>query len=282
MTIKQSLIVFAGAMLLFFSPIGLAQPHIQSQLSPSDLVKAVIRTELSSSDVSGIHWRYLLEKEVDGRRETREVVETKSGSLDRLIAITGQPLTDAQQREETQRILRLSRNPEEQEKLEQIRQKDAERCNELLKMIPEAFVFEIASESSRLVKLMFKPNPGFQPHTREAKVLHKMAGEIWIDAKQQRLVSIKGRLMEEVKFGGGLLGHLEKGGQFWVKRGEIAPARWEVTEIAVDMQGKALFFKTISVQQKERHSNFQRVPDNLTLSDAAGLLLKQVLIATKR
>ncbi len=41
------------------------------------------------------------------------------------------------------------------------------------------------------------------------------------------------------------------------------------------MHGKALFFKTISVQQNEIRSNFQRVPDNLTLAQAAEELQKQ-------
>jgi hypothetical protein len=88
--------------------------------------------------------------------------------------------------------------------------------------------------------------------------------------------------MNEVKFAGGLLGHLEKGGQFSVKRTEIAPGQWEVTEMAVNMRGKALLFKTISVQQKELHRNFDRVPDDLTISDAAAILLKQSLIAERR
>jgi hypothetical protein len=210
------------------------------------------------------------------------VVETKSGSLDRLIAIAGEPLTGAQQRGETERLLRLSHNPEEQHKLEQTRRKDAEQCNRFLQMIPDAFLFEYAGESGSLIKLTFKPNPRFQPPSREGKVLHEMAGEIWVDAKQQRLVSINGQLLNEVKFARGLLGYLEKGGQFTVKRTEITPGHWELTEMAVDMRGKALLFKTISVQQKELHSNFQHVPDDLSLSDAAGLLLKQALIAAKR
>jgi len=49
----------------------------------------------------------------------------------------------------------------------------------------------------------------------------------------------------------------------------------------VNMRGKALLFKTISVQQKELHQNFERVRDDLTMSDAAALLLKQALIAAK-
>ena len=282
MTIKQSRMMFAGVILLVLSGAGSAESQFKAQLSPADLVKAVIRSELNTSNVTEMRWKYLLDKEVDGKQQTREVIETKSGSLDRLIAIAGKALTDAQQRDETERILRLSHNPEEQHKLEQTRRKDAEQCNAFLQMIPDAFVFEYAGESGSLTKMIFKPNPGFRPSSREGKVLHEMAGEIWVNAKQQRLVSINGQLMNPVKFAGGLLGHLEKGGQFAVKRAEIAPGHWELTEIAVNMRGKALLFKTISVQQKELHTNFQRVPDDLSLSDAAGLLLKQALVAAKR
>jgi len=281
-TITQSRVMFAGVILLLVSRIASAESQSEAQPSPVDLVKAVIRSELNISDLTEIRWKYLLVKEVDGKQETREVVETKSGSLDRLIAIAGEPLTDAQQRGETERILRLSHNPEEQHKFEQTHRKDAEQCNRFLQMIPDAFLFEYAGESGGRIKLIFKPNPRFQPPSREGKVLHEMAGEIWVDAKQRRLASINGQLINEVKFARGLLGHLEKGGQFTVKRTEITPGHWELTEMAVDMRGKALLFKSISVRQKELHKNFQPVPDDLSLSDAAGFLLKQALIAAKR
>jgi hypothetical protein len=267
-------------MLLLLASIAQSQSGLQ--LSPTDLVKAVIHSELNTSDVGEIRWKYLLNKEVDGKQENREVVETQSGSLERLIAIAGKPLSDSRQRDETERILRLSHNPEEQRKLELARRKDAEQCKAFLQMVPEAFLFEFAGENGDLVKLVFKPNPGFRPPSREGRVLHEMAGEIWVDAKQQRLVSINGQLMNEVKFAGGLLGHLEKGGQFAVKRAEISPGHWEVTEMAVNMRGKALLFKTISVQQRELHQNFERVPEDLTIAEAAALLLKQSLTATNR
>jgi hypothetical protein len=41
----------------------------------------------------------------------------------RLIAIAGRPLSDRQQRDQTERIFMLSHNPEEQRKFEQIRRK---------------------------------------------------------------------------------------------------------------------------------------------------------------
>jgi len=288
--IPQSRMMLAPHVLSTLLLLGLAQgpyatAQTTTQLSPADLIKAVISTELNNSS-SDIRWKYVLEKEADGKQETREVVETKAGSIDHLVAVSGKPLSDVEQRNESERVLRLSHNPEQQRKLEASRRKDADQCNAFLKMIPNAFVFaytgERAGENGDMVKLTFKPNPGFQPPSREGRVMHEMSGEVWVDAKHHRLVSIRGQLLNDVKFGGGLFGHLEKGGLFTVKRAELAPGDWEMTELQVNMHGKALLFKTICVQQKELHRDFERVSDDLTLADAAALLLKQRLIAAKR
>jgi hypothetical protein len=104
-----------------------------------------------------------------------------------------------------------------------------------------------------------------------------MDGSLWIDRKQQRLMELSGRLTREVKFGGGLLGHLDAGGQFQVKQMEVAQGYWEMTLLHVDMKGKALFFKTISVQQKLDRSDFHQVSDSLTLPEAADLLHKRTV-----
>jgi hypothetical protein len=76
----------------------------------------------------------------------------------------------------------------------------------------------------------------------------------------------------------GFLGRLERGGEFTLKRTEIAPDQWEVTQITVNMRGKAVLLRNISVQQNELHSDFQRVSNDLNVSDAAGLLLKRASV----
>jgi hypothetical protein len=278
--IRQTRKVLVGVT-LFLTPCIGAETQSNSRPSPTDMVKSVIYNELHPSQVSNIHWQYRVDKEFDGKQETREVIETKSGSLDKLLA-TSNPLTAAQAKDESARILRFSHSPEEQEKAEQARRKDAEQCDALMKMIPDAFLFDYAGGSGNLARVVFKPNPQFRPPSREGRVLQQMAGEIWVDARQKRLVSINGQLINEVKFGGGLLGHLEKGGRFTVKRAELAPGDWELTEMNVNMRGKALLFKTISVQQKELHSNFERVGDDISVSDAANILLRQNLVASKQ
>jgi len=272
------------AVVVAFLTVGtaLAQSPSGPQLSPMQIVKNVIYNEMHPSAVNNVYWRYRLEKTSGSRQETRTVIETKSGSIDRLTAVAGQPLSGAQAANETKRILRFSHSPDEQRKAEEARKKDAEQCNTFLKMIPDAFVFEYTEQNANAIKLDFKPNPHFQPPSREGKVLQQMAGEMWVDARQQRLISISGQLMNEVKFGGGLLGHLEKGGRFIVKRVEIAPGDWELTDLTVNMQGKALLFKNIAVQQKEVHSNFERMPDEITMADAVNVLVRHTLIASTR
>lgn len=285
MNILQARILLSAVISLFLAmttPIGLAESQAGDKISPSDLVKSVIYNELHPANTVDTHWKYQLIKEVSGKQETRAVVETKSGSLDRLLSVAGKPLTGAQESTEAGRILKFSHSPEEQRKADQSRRKDAEQCDTILKMIPDAFIFEYAGESGTASKLTFKANPRFVPPSREGKVLQQMAGEMWVDASQKRLISINGRLINDVKFGGGLLGHLEKGGQFSVKRAEVVPGDWEMTELTVNMQGKALLFKSICVQQKELHSNFEQIPDDLSLADAANLLLRQTVVAFKQ
>jgi hypothetical protein len=71
--------VLVVAFLLAAPAIGRAQSA--DHPPAAEVVKAVIYNELHPSTVSEAHWRYRLEKEVGGKRETREVVETRSGSV---------------------------------------------------------------------------------------------------------------------------------------------------------------------------------------------------------
>ncbi|PYV94627.1 MAG: hypothetical protein DMG86_22815 [Acidobacteria bacterium] len=150
---------------------------------------------------------------------------------------------------------------------------DTTRTQSLLKMLPDAFNFSYEDHSAGdLVKLKFSPNPHFRPPSREAQVFHAMEGELVVDNRHKRLAELSGHLIQAVKFGGGLLGHLDKGGQFNVKQEQVSPGFWELTVLNIQMKGKALFFKTIAVQQKMLRSSFRRVSNDLTLAKAADLL----------
>ena len=70
-----------------------------SQVSANDLARRVITNELKFQD-DHTNWMYRLEKEQDGKKQVQEIIETKEGSLSRLLSINDQPLTAKQQEEE--------------------------------------------------------------------------------------------------------------------------------------------------------------------------------------
>ena len=261
----------------------LAQSGRSSQeLSANELARRVVTNELKFQDEDRAHWAYRQEKEEAGEKRVKEIVETRDGDLSRLLSINDLPVTAKEQQIENQRIEELVSNLDEQGKLQRARIAETERGKRLFKMLPDAFMFNYAGREGALIKLSFKPNPNFQPPSFEARVFHDMEGELWVDAKQERLAAMNGRLMKDVKFAGGLLGRLAKGGHFEMRQAEVAAGHWEMVVMTVDMRGKALLFKTISVQQTESRSDFQRVSEGLTLTQAADILNRQIVVAENR
>jgi hypothetical protein len=55
-----------------------------------------------------------------------------------------------------------------------------------------------------------------------------------------------------------------------------------MTTLNLEMTGKALLFATIGVQKKENHRDFHRVPDELTLMQAADILNRPIVVADNR
>jgi hypothetical protein len=256
--------------------------YAQTPEAPAgQLVQRVINNEITAQNRDHSHWMFRLSTKKKSEQDVYKVVETKDGNLKLLVLVNGRPAPSNQREQSEARIKHFVRNPADLRKSLKDDHQDTKQSQELLKMLPQAFIFNYAGTRGDLVKMDFKPNPTFHARTHEAEVFHAMEGTLWVDAKQNRLAEINGRLMHTVKFAGGLLGHLDSGGTFVVKQEPVAPGYWELTLLNVHMKGKALFFKTISVQQDYSRSDFQKVPDDLTLAKAADALNKQTSAATR-
>ena len=248
----------------------------QNSVSPHELVRRVVANEVKAEQQDHSHWKFRLDtKKPNGQTEADEVVEAKDGDLKRPMLINGHPLSAQQQQKADHSIQQLLHDPGAIRKARTEEDQDTVRSQRLLKMLPDAFLFKYGQRRGNLVEFNFYPNPAFHPPNHEAEVFHAMSGTLAVDAKQQRVEEINGRLMHEVKFGGGLLGHLNQGGTFQVKQAQVSPSYWELTLLHVNMKGKALFFKTIGVQQNYTRSDFKQVADDLTLTKAAEILKGQ-------
>jgi hypothetical protein len=261
--------------LLFPAAVMAALAQAPPNIAPNDLVRKVIGNELQADQQDHTHWMYTEIARIPAPSQTKIVVETRNGDINYLDAIDGHPLSPEQRSAEEQRIQRFINDPDEQRRARKASSSDDKQSTELFGMLPDAFLFKYAGEEDGNLKLTFQPNPDFTAHSSEAYVFHKMDGYVIVNTKEDRLVEISGQLTNGVEFLGGLMGHLDRGGTFDVRREEIAPGYWAITKLKVNMNGKILFFKTISEQQDEVHSHFHRIPDSTTLSEAEAMAHRQ-------
>lgn len=189
------------------------------------------------------------------------VVETPQGNLKRKLEDHGHPLTPDQRKADDANILHLLGDPDLQRKLKKDSAHDDDQADELLRLLPTAFLWTVASQDGDIVTLNFKPDPHFDPPNMEARVFSDMAGQVVVSKAENRIRSMRGTMVDDVKILGGIIGKLHKGGTFQVEHREVAPNHWQLTELHVHIAGHILFnFKTIGSQEDEYKTDFKISP----------------------
>ena len=268
------------SLLACVAAVGCVSAVAQSSLNPapltadsaSRLVQQVVNNEVNAGKSDHLRFTYRTRKETPKGSTTKQIIETSEGSVARLMAVNDQPPTSEQRQQDQERIQKLINDPDERQRKHREQQDDATKAEDMLRVLPDAFLYEEIGREGDLIRLHFHPKPHFDPPSREASVYRGMEGTLTVDGRQKRLVRIDGHLFQDVTFGWGILGRLDKGGTFFVEQKQLEGPRWEVTTMNVNMNGKALFFKTISMHEKEVSSDFRRVPENLSLKQAVDML----------
>jgi hypothetical protein len=226
----------------------------------------------------GRSFRYLQHKVDPKGSVVKEIVETKDGDVARLIEKDGKPLPPEEQQAENDRLNHLLAHPEVQEHRHKKEQEDSSRGDEMVRMLPDAFLFSyegmVEAPSGPCYRFKFRPNPAFTPPDREGEVYHGMVGELWVDQSQLRLAKIDAHLISDVNFGWGVLGRLYKGGSILVENSDVGLHHWETIHMKLQLQGKLLMMKSVDYSTTEDFSDFQVQPQELGYQDAIRLLQK--------
>ena len=215
------------------------------------VVRGAVAAELRASRDDRTPWGYRDHDVQPGKDAVYQVLETPRGDLRRMLELNGKPLQGVEKDAELKRMQGFVNSPEEQAHARKAADADSKQASEFLSMLPEAFLWTVLNDTAQGVLLQFRPNPGFSPPDSQSKVLSVMAGQMLVSHDGNRIASLRGTLTDDVKFGFGLFGKIDKGGTFNVERRQLAPGRWQITETHVHIGGRALLFKTIGQQEDE-------------------------------
>lgn len=263
----------AGRGLFLFSVamIWLAYSLAHAQ-SPQAIIQQAVDAERAGNRNDHTNWVYL-EQITKPKESVRQwVATTPQCNVDRVFEKNEQKLPEPQQRELIERFMH---DPKAEKKQISESDHDLQQIDDFLKLLPAAFRWTQTGMTPTDVLLHFEPDPDFHPPTREARVFSGMTGDIAIDRRQHRITSMSGFLTRDVTFGGGLLGRLKRGSSFSLEQAEVGKVSWQLTSIHVHLEGSALLFKSISLQQDDERSHFQPEPLDLSLNDAFTAAMRQ-------
>jgi hypothetical protein len=263
-----------------FAGLSLYGQTAQPTLTPAQaqaLVERALATESRSAQEmshASHPMRYQLRKTSPRLTSTKEIVETREGDVARLLSINDQPLSAANEQSEQARLQSLLDNPSLQQHRKQSEDSDTARAMKVLRVLPTAFDYQfagtVAAQNGTVLKFTFKPNPQFDPPDMETGVLTAMAGEIWIDPVEERVVRLAGSLQQDKYIAWGL-GELDKGGLVEIDQADVGEHQWRIVHLKLVMNIRVLF-KARPSDSVQEYKHFAQLPADLTYKQAIQLL----------
>ncbi|UWZ83200.1 hypothetical protein [Occallatibacter riparius] len=257
------------------SVAALGQSVPVSPLQGTELVRRALAAELNAAQDRSHPMRFELRKTSPRLTTTKEILETRDGSVAMLRKVNDLPPSDSDAKKEQQRLDGLLADPGKQRHRKQSQEEDTERALKVLRALPDAFIYQYAGTVTAgpggAAKFTFTPNPSFEPPDLETEVLTALTGEIWIDPVQVRVMHLHATLEKDVEFGWGVLGRLYKGGWINMDSADVGEGVWRVVRFQMNMSARVLI-RTKQFETTEEESHFSPVPAGLDYRGGIALL----------
>ncbi len=251
------------------------------------MLDRALANEVNAAQDASHPMRYELKKSSPNWSSTKKICETRDGDVARLVEQNGQPLSAADEQKEQARLTELAGDPGKQRRRKQSEDADQARVLKVLRALPAAFVYQDAgagqgqagkpgdSLSAKVERFTFKPRPGYSAPDLETQILTQMAGEIWIDPVHLRVVRLEGHLQQDVDFGWGILGRLNKGGWIVIEQADVGPDmgvdQWRTVHFKMVMSGRVVW-KARVFDTSEDETGYEPVPPGLSYEKAIEIL----------
>jgi len=212
----------------------------QSSSAP-DVQELILRSVASiESDWKQAPNFTFIERDVESKKDGTPTVKTyqvfmiEGSSYNRLIAVNDRPLTQTQQaveqqKLETETIKREHESVRERDKRTAKYVKERTQNSAMIRAMADAFDFKLTGEEvvngHDCWVLSATAKPGYQPTSRETKVLTGMQGQLWIDKAQHQWVKVRGEVVKPVSFFG-VFAKVGQGTNFELEQEPIGNKIW--------------------------------------------------------
>jgi len=214
-----------------------------------------------------------VQDKLDGKGQTKstevktyEILEIYGEQVQRLIEKNDKPLPEkdaAKEEEKIQKIIDKRKNESEGErkKREEKEEKAREEDREFTREVADAFNFKLVG--TELVggreawAIEGEPRPGYEPHTKGAKILTKFHGKVWIDKSDLQLAKMDVECLDTISFGL-FLARLHKGARIMLEQTRVNDEVWLPLRVAAKVDVRLALVKNLDLTVEQTYRDYKK------------------------
>lgn len=219
-----------------------------------------------------------VERDVESKHDSQpsvkiyQVLMIDGSPYNRLIAVQDQPLSSAEQAQEVRKLeyeMQIRQEESDRARKKRIEKylKERQQNSALLKGMLNAFNFRLVGQETvdghDCWVLDAAPKPGYEPESRETKVLKGMRGRLWIDKVSGQWAKVQAEVVRTVSLYG-FFAKVRPGTRFLLEQEPVAPHLWLPKHFSTRVSASAFGFLNEDSIDDETYSRYE--PMSQTLS----------------
>jgi len=198
--------------------------------------------------------------------KTYEIMELYGEQVQRLIAKDDKPLSGKDAAKEEERIEKLTskrknESEEDRAKRQAEEEKLREKNREFVREVADAYDFRLVGSETLDGRdnwvIAGEPRPGFQAHLKDAQMLSKFHGRLWIDKNEVQLAKMDVEAIDTVSFGW-VLARIHKGTRLVFEQTRVNGEVWLPQHISFKFDARVALFKGYNELDEETFRDYKK------------------------
>jgi hypothetical protein len=215
------------------------------------------------------------EDELDGsgkikKRDLREyqIFYLNGQEIRTLVKKDGKPLGDDEQKKENERVQKRIQDVQKRQEKKEAKEQKAKRegkeeedevsIEQFLRICQFVNPRRERFRGQDVLVFDFEPNPDFKPRKLVEKLIHSLAGVLWVDEQAHDVARLEAYFAVNVKIGGGLVASLQKGTSFVFEQAFVNNEVWLPTFEEAQIAARVLLVKGIRTHEITRYSDYKK------------------------
>jgi hypothetical protein len=197
---------------------------------------------------------------------TYEIMELYGEQVRRLIAKDDKPLSGKDAAKEEERINKITderknESGEKRAKRQAEEEKQREKNREFVREVADAYDFRLVGSETLNGRdtwvIAGEPRPGFQAHLKEAQILPKYHGRLWIDKKEMQLAKMDVEALDTVSFGW-VLARIHKGTRLVFEQARVNEEVWLPRQVNFTFDARIALFKSYHEEWEDTFRDYKK------------------------